>query len=667
MNLIQAPTEANLESNSFAASGSTVFKRLCRPMCGSAMHFLETLDRFSGYARPFGHSPKRICSLSASHRLAAHRAAEPLKSSLRNLRNTDFYHFLLSILLLALLAVIASAQSRGVISGRVVNDEGAGLPGVTLSLEAIATGSSSSSGGSATKVTSDAEGNFQFTNLTQRSYSISVQSTRGYVRETVSVPNQPQLYRVGDNVTIRMVKGGVITGRVTDANGNPVIGVFVSAIRTRDAEGMKVDVSFGGRLRLTDDRGVYRIYGLRPGTYLVVANSGRLVMSVSAYGDQSPTYYPSSTQDTAVPITLVAGAEMTGIDIQHRRDPGYVVSGKILGGNTRSGTMIPISTVTIYSVQTGAPAGLTYSQQLNSESGFAMFGIADGEYEIVASNGGTNEDNYFRSEPRRITVRGADVTGLELRLTPMAVIAGNVVLEPKPVCTPSRKTDFEEIAVTTKLDEKPKAESLSPVPIYLPTIAANEKGEFRLVNLRPGRHRLEARLPNENLFIKSITAKSADAAPATSTTANSKPVAATDLARSGALLKPGERLTGVTVAIADGAASLRGKAVAAQNANQPLSPLRIHLIPAEPTATDDVLRYGEVLTSDGSFAFTNFAPGKYWLLAKPVADNESADRLPPPIAWDAAEPLKLRKAAEAAKTEIELKACQRVKDHVLRW
>jgi hypothetical protein len=126
-------------------------------------------------------------------------------------------------------------------------------------------------------------------------------------------------------------------------------------------------------------------------------------------------------------------------------------------------------------------------------------------------------------------------------------------------------------------------------------------------------------------------------------------------------------LTGVTITIADGAASLRGKAVAAQNANQPLSPLRIHLIPAEPTATDDVLRYGEVLTSDGLFAFTNFAPGKYWLLAKPVADNEATDRLPPPIAWDAAERLKLRKAAEAAKTEIELKPCQRVKDHVLKF
>ncbi|MGH9802882.1 MAG: hypothetical protein ACRD82_21150, partial [Blastocatellia bacterium] len=62
-----------------------------------------------------------------------------------------------------------------------------------------------------------------------------------------------------------------------------------------------------------------------------------------------------------------------------------------------------------------------------------------------------------------------------------------------------------------------------------------------------------------------------------------------------------------------------------------------------------------------------FAPGKYWLLARTIPDNESSDRLPSPVAWDAAERAKLRKEAEAAKNEIELKACQRVKDYVLRF
>lgn len=578
---------------------------------------------------------------------------------------STFCHFMLSIVLLALLTVVSSAQPHDVITGRIVTEEGAGLPGITLTIQPYSDGSPSGPGASSKTATSDAEGNFQFTNLPPRSYTISVQSARGYVLETPFNPSQQKLYRIGDSVTIRMVKGGVITGRVLDANENPVIGIYVTAIRIRDTEGKKTDVSGFSRMRLTDDRGIYRIYGLRPGTYLIAANFGLPTgRTMSAYGDQSPTFHPSSTLDTAVQLTLSTGAELTDVDIRHRGSRGYAISGKVVGGNTSSGNFTSVSTIILYSVQSRALVGLTYTLRSGDESAFAIYSIADGDYEAVASGGGTNGDDYFRSEPRRITVRGSDVTGVELRLLPTASIAGNVVLETKPACDPKRKTEIEEIAMTTKIDEKPKAESPSPTPIHLPTIAANEKGEFRLVNLPPGRHRLEARLPNENLFIKSIAAKSANALPAT---ANSKLSAATDLTLSGALLKPGERLNGVTVTIADGAASVRGKVAPAKDGSKLPARLRVFLVPAEPTAAEDVLRYGEVLTSDGSFAFTNFAPGKYWLLAKPVADNESADRLPPPVAWETVERLKLRKEAEAAKTEIELKTCQRVKDHVLKF
>jgi hypothetical protein len=49
------------------------------------------------------------------------------------------------------------------------------------------------------------------------------------------------------------------------------------------------------------------------------------------------------------------------------------------------------------------------------------------------------------------------------------------------------------------------------------------------------------------------------------------------------------------------------------------------------------------------------------------ANFEPTDRPPQPVAWDAAERAKLRRDAEAAKNEVELLPCQRVKDHVLRF
>ena len=262
------------------------------------------------------------------------------------------------------------------------------------------------------------------------------------------------------------------------------------------------------------------------------------------------------------------------------------------------------------------------------------------------------------------------MTGIELRLMPLASIAGKVVLEPSPnACDPKAKPSLEELTLTPRREEKP-TDSPALLQRYQGVFAPSDKGEFKLNRLAAGRYRIETNLPGENWFVKSISSSGSSgasaASPAGASTAAAKPVA-NDLARLGAMLKSGEKLTGVTVTIADGAASLRGKILPAKDSGKLPARLRIHLIPAEATAADDVLRYGEALTSDGSFAFTNFAPGKYWLLAKPAADNESADRLPPPAAWDAAERLKLRKAAEAAKTEIELKPCQRAKDHVLKF
>jgi hypothetical protein len=94
--------------------------------------------------------------------------------------------------------------------------------------------------------------------------------------------------------------------------------------------------------------------------------------------------------------------------------------------------------------------------------------------------------------------------------------------------------------------------------------------------------------------------------------------------------------------------------------------MRVHLIPAEVAAADDVIRYAETtVRGDGSFEFKHIAPGKYLLHTRQAAEKEANDDQARPIIWDAAERAKLRREAAAAKNEIELKVCERVKDHSL--
>src|SRR5215813_6582880 len=158
--------------------------------------------------------------------------------------------------------LIANAQT-GEITGRVVTEDGVGISNVTVYLNPLVADRRSTTIGSQNRVATDEDGNFKFTGLAPRVYSVVAFSTKGYVQRPVPIGERQDggYHRVGANVTVTMIKGGAITGRVTNAMGEPVISVRVNAAMARDAEGNPV--RFGvGRPRFTDDRGVYRIYGL---------------------------------------------------------------------------------------------------------------------------------------------------------------------------------------------------------------------------------------------------------------------------------------------------------------------------------------------------------------------------------------------------------------------
>jgi len=138
---------------------------------------------------------------------------------------------------------------------------------------------------------------------------------------------------------------------------------------------------------------------------------------------------------------------------------------------------------------------------------------------------------------------------------------------------------------------------------------------------------------------------------------------------SGRITLKGEPARGVT--IADGAAGLSGRVIPASGEREGSrlpARLRVHLIPSEERAADEVLRYTEVFArEDGAFLLSNLAPGKYWFIARAAPDDEMSDRPVTPIAWEANERAKLRREAMTAKNEIELQPCGRVKDYILRF
>ncbi len=324
-----------------------------------------------------------------------------------------------------------SERPNGMITGRVVNSAGEPLSG------AVVYASSLGSTTRAQRGTVDIGGEFKIEGLEAGLYRVSA-SAPGYVPESQPSPTDAQsYYHIGDSVTIRLFKGGVITGTVTGPKG-PLVAVGVYAIRVRDEADKPLMPSTGFRERATDDRGVYRFYGLLPGGYLIWAAKPRIgLIAPTGYDNDTPTYFPSSTRDTASEVVVRDGEEMTA-DIQYRAEPGHAISGKVVGvGESQtqfsSGAAINLIDVRDRSSLVGASASS------NDNFSFAIYGVADGEYEVSAFQFLQSRDE-LRSPPRRLTVRGADVTGIILTLAPLASIEGRLVFENDPIMLQLRPT-----------------------------------------------------------------------------------------------------------------------------------------------------------------------------------------------------------------------------------
>jgi hypothetical protein len=380
----------------------------------------------------------------------------------------------------------------------------------------------------------------------------------------------------------------------------------------------------------------------------------------SPYAGSAMTYHPSSTHDTAAEVAVASGGEASGVDIQFRGWPGYVVSGTVITTSATPFSKFPM--VSLINTDISAVTESVNVRHNDPRKGFMIQGVNNGNYEIVAYSYDGREI-VASSTPRRVTISGADVTGLELRISPLASVSGQALIEASSnLCGNKSKRAMEEIMIYARSDD-PSALASSTSHFFRSDAVLNEKGEFTIHSLRPSRYHFEASLPDENWYTRSITLTAPAAARQPQAGLNLR-----DISRAGLEIKSGDKVMGVTVKVAEGAAGLRGMVVAEKKGASLPSRLRVHLAPVDAALANEVLRYAEVLTrNDGSFAFNNLAPGKYWLLARPVPDDEPVDRAPRPLSWDSAERAKLRMEAEKKKIEVELKPCQRLKDSSFKF
>jgi hypothetical protein len=485
----------------------------------------------------------------------------------------------------------------------------------------------------------DRDGKFQMSGLEPRPYQLTVWLS-AYTPFTPSTN-----YRVGDSVRVVLTKGGVITGTVTKQTGEPVVGVRVRA-RMIDAESNLLSPGFFAPEQATDDRGVYRIYGLRTGTYVVWAGGGggRGVDSgIDPFDDFVPTYSPGSTRDSAAEINVRAGEEVSNVDIRFRGEPGHVISGRAIQSKSAQSSNFLLN---LTAIGKGRSDWNMITVQPDDSRRFVFRGVDNGEYDLTAlpmvADGPGSE-----VASKRIKVNGADVTGIELVTEPLASVSGRVVLEEanKTECSGKERPLFSETLVSASQDESQHSEYQFPLLLKAPA-GADANGNVSLKNLPPGRYFFVPEFAAKYWYLQSITLPPPPGA---------KPVDAT---RNWTTLKSGDRLSGLTITLAQGAASLSGQ-VADNHSEQ----LFLYIVPAEKERAEDVLRFfGAAVGPDGKVALTNLPPGRYWSLVKSNTEVLT-DKLRMPDQKELR--ASLRREAEAAKSAIDLKPCQHLTDFKL--
>ena len=540
---------------------------------------------------------------------------------------------LLTVFVFALVTVTgqtpAPVTQSGIITGRVVNESGQPLANASITIFSV--GSMQQHNGTV----SDRDGKFQLSGLEPRSYRI-VAWLSSYAPSI-----SPTIYRVGDSATLTLAKGGVITGTVTSQAGEPVVGARVHArMISEDTSQFALPYSVFPLERTTDDRGVYRIYGLRAGTYVVWAGggAGSNGPDIDIYDDVVPTYSPASTRDTAAEISVHAGEEVSNVDIRFRGEPGHTISGRAI----QSGSLQPLGYfLNLTAVGKNKSEWTVATGQPDDSRGFVFRGIDDGDYDLTALP--LNREGLGGAiATRRIKVSGADVTGIELNVEPLGSVSGRIVLEEanKSECAGKQRPSFSEILVSPSQNASQSSNYHPYLAFVLKGPAAvDANGSVLFKNLTAGRYFFMPEFAAKYWYLQSITLPPPQGAKTT------QPVDAT---RTWTTLKSGDRLSGLTITLTQGAASLSAKVEGDISF--------VYLIPAEKERAEDALRFfGAPIGPDGKVALSSIPPGGYWVV-KSSAEGVPTVKLRMPDQKELR--ASLRRKAEAAKTTIELKPCQ---------
>jgi hypothetical protein len=240
--------------------------------------------------------------------------------------------------------------------------------------------------------------------------------------------------QVVDNVDFSLPRMSLITGRVFDEANEPISGVSVMALRSMFFEGRRRLVNAGPMMN-TDDAGQYRLLGLVPGTYYLMAFS-RETWTVSDNGVEttmgySPTYFPgTSSSALASRITVGIGQEVANIDLTLIPGRAANVSGTALDSHRQPLAGRNVSLGQEFRGPNSRMMFSTSGAAVAPDGTFTLKNVPPGEYKLSISGttpGKTPAGPVAESAAVPVVVNGVDIDNVSLITSAGWTLSGQVV------------------------------------------------------------------------------------------------------------------------------------------------------------------------------------------------------------------------------------------------
>ena len=516
-------------------------------------------------------------------------------------------------------AAALRAKPGTALIGGIVTSDGRPLRRalVTLSGSAV-TGS--------VQVTTDDSGRFAFPDLPAGRYTITAEKP-AYVRAYYGSklvgrgPGTPIALTEGQRLTdvaIALLRGAVIEGTVFDENDVPMADAQISVYQPVLVNGERKLVNPpGSQWTTTDDRGIYRVYGLAPGEYTVRAGGGNprgetglttpaeINAALRELQGSSPgaavqpgagpprvsrtgAYFPGVT-DAALAefFTLAAGQERTGVDL---RSP--LVRPTRLEGTAVGPTGQPLRAVMI-GLANASTGGMYMSLggiRPQEDGRFRVVSVTPGRYLFFGrgkEGGGSTGDPSLLPlwTSAEVTVNEQDFLDLVLQFLPGTSVSGRLAFRGSQTPPDRTKIRLALAAVPT----------IAGTAVSPPAMSPQADGSFAFTNVAPGKYRL------------ALTG-------AGSWSLRSAIVNGRDTLDQPLEVPPGQDVSDVAVTLTDQPAEISGIVLDQLGRPTPeyaivvFSTDRAHWSTA-PRRVSGVVKAG----SDGRFTVTGLPPGEYFL------------------------------------------------------